>query len=276
MQQTTIVNSKSQSQKKPFMDNIASGLNSFVHELEKGFVKTVEEVTGAWAAATDQRFRRIFMFPADERLIGEFWGQCISDGRAVSCTCYVSSNHFSFIVDTPSGKANVVLLLRDIVSVQAAVALRGSGAPIIQPVSDQYARADAFQVFTVDMKFHQFLGFLHFDKAYSALIHAWQALIAPPQPYLPQTYTPSAPQVYTTTTTSQVVTPPSIVSPQFAAPQSVSQSAASQSISVQLEKSQPVYFAETTTTTISPASTSDDILVLSHPSSPSPPPPPNM
>lgn len=167
--------------KRSFFDSLASGLNSLVNDLEKGFVKTSEEMSGAWAKVTDQvyshnahkpvlmhtqRFRRTFKFPPEERLIGEFWGQCISGGRAISCTCYVSSNHFSFVVDIPAGKATVgfmvcglcliivkvIIPLKDIVSVQPAVSLRGLGAPVLQSIPNQGTRADAIQVFTTDMK----------------------------------------------------------------------------------------------------------------------------
>jgi hypothetical protein len=182
--------SASQPKSRGIIATFTSGLNAFVNECEKGITKATEEVNKAWADATEQRFRRAFSgLPADERLVGEYWGQCITGGKSSSCSCYVSTNYFSFVVDLPTGKAHVMIPLREIVNVQPAIVLRSSGtAPVIQPVVDSRAKADALQLYTRDMKLHQFFNFLHYDKVYHALLHAWQTLQGP-QTYSPQGYT---------------------------------------------------------------------------------------
>jgi len=185
-------NLQPQSKGKSILSTITAGLNTLVNEVEKGITKASEEVTKAWSEATDQRFRNNFKeLPADERLLGEYWAQCVTGGKTSSCVCYVSTNFFSFIVDLPTGKAHVMVLLREVVNIQPAVALRSTGlAPVIQPATDAHTKADALQVFTRDMKLHQFFNFLHFDKAYHALLHAWQVLQTP-QTYTTQGYIPS-------------------------------------------------------------------------------------
>jgi hypothetical protein len=176
---------------KGFLASLTAGLNTIVNEVERTITKTSEELNKAWSDATDERFRKAFKFPLEERLIGEFWGQCISGGTTNSCACFVSTNYFSFTVDLPSGKACVTIPLRDIVNVQQAVTLRTTGsAPVLQPVNDSRTKVDAFQIYTNDMKLHQFFSFLQYDKAYHSLLHAWRAIQAP-QTYASQSYVPS-------------------------------------------------------------------------------------
>jgi hypothetical protein len=192
MQQQQSTTATQQSKGKSILASITSGLNMFVNEVEKGFTKASEEIGRAWSEATDQRFRKNFQdMPTDEMLLGEYWAQCVTGGKSCTCACYISSNHFSFMVELPTGKANVMIPLRDIVTIQPAVSLRVSGsAPAIQPVTDGRTKTDALQVYTRDMKLHQFFGFMQYDKACMALQHAWQSLQAP-QPYASQSYMPS-------------------------------------------------------------------------------------
>jgi len=186
---------------------IRETLNVLVNEVEKGITKASEEVNKAWSEATYQRFRKSFSeLPADERLLGEYWAQCVTGGKGCSCSCYVSTNFLSFVVELPTGRAHVMIPLRDIVNIQPAVALRSTGmSPVVQPVVDAHTRPDAIQVYTRDMKLHQFFSFLHFDKAYYALLHAWQT-VQPPQQTTTQ-YLPSY-----SAQSSQPVAQPSTIS----------------------------------------------------------------
>jgi hypothetical protein len=170
---------------KGFLASLASGLNTLVNEVEKGVTKATEEVNKAWTEATDQRFRKAFQLPPDERLYGEYWAQCLSGtSKTHSCSCYVSSNYFSFVVDLPGDKAKVMIPLKDIVNIQRAVTISSTGpTPVIQTAADPYVRADAIQIYTRDLKLHQFFSFLHYDKAYHSLMHAWKSAQGQPQPH---------------------------------------------------------------------------------------------
>jgi len=198
----------SQSKLSNFLFTVSCGVSYFINEVEKGITKASEEINKAWSEASDKRFRGIFAPLPDERLIGEFWGQCVSGTKSYSCSCYVSNKSFNFVVDLPNGKSTVVIPLRDIVNVQQGVLLRGSGgAPIIHPVTEQHVQKDTLQIFTADLKVHQFHSFLHYDKAYYALMHVWQP---------PSAAQPAAPQGgYIPTQTGPTTTTPL---PAFTAP----------------------------------------------------------
>jgi len=158
------------------LSSITSGVSSFVNEVGRGVNRAVEEVDRAWFDATNNRFRKAFSVPMEEVLYGEFWAQCLNAGKVNSCTCYVSSNYFSFVVHIPNQPATVMIPMRDVVNIQRAVSLRtSSGIPAIQTITDFNVKADALQIFTSDMKLHQFFGFLNFEKAYNSTIFTWNA-----------------------------------------------------------------------------------------------------
>jgi len=168
--------SLSSSSSPGFLSSVTSQINSLASELGKTFNKVIEEVDRGWFNAIDQRFRRAFKVPEEEGLYGEFWAQCLNASNVNSCTCYVSSNYFSFIVSGTGQKTQVILPLREVVNIQKAVSLRTSSKTyVIQPLTDPTMKSDAIQIFTSDLKVHQFFGFMQFEKAYNALMYAWTA-----------------------------------------------------------------------------------------------------
>jgi len=177
----------SKSTSSSILASITSGVNSLANEIGKGVNRAIEEVDRAWFDATNQRFRKAFAVPPGEVLYGEFWAQCVNATQINSCTCYVSSSYFSFIVNVSGQKAQVMLPMKDIVNIQRAISLRTStGAYAIQAATDPNFKTDALQIYTSDMKLHQFISFMQYEKAYNALMYAWNASRQAQQQ--PQTY----------------------------------------------------------------------------------------
>jgi len=157
-----------------FLSSITSGVNTFVNDVGQGFHRAVEEVDKAWSDARINRFHRAFQVPPQEVLYGEFWAQCLNGTSVNTCTIYVSSNFISFIVNVPNQSASVMIPFKDVVNIQRAITLRTqSGIPSIQTTTDPNIKADAIQIFTSDMKLHQFFSFMSYEKSFSATALAW-------------------------------------------------------------------------------------------------------
>jgi len=168
---------------------LESGINTVIHEIDKGFSKVYSD-----PKASDSRFRARFFLPPYEALIFELPAKATTLDNVHNGHMYLSYNYICFYTEFQSQKAAVMIPLRDIVGIQKAMigkSVKETNPNIVpwNPAENKIVDQYVIEFYTNQGKVHQFFSIPEYELAFQKVWATWTGCnksVAPPAPVYPQ------------------------------------------------------------------------------------------
>jgi len=156
-------------------------MNAFSREASRTVNVATRKLT---EKMSEREFQAAFQLSPEEHLFAEHAAKALTTGGTLSGYLYITQARLCFFAEVGKDYVKVAVPFAQVTKIQRGKYIEpkfaGQPAEVI-PSTAGDVRADVIQIFTADMKIHQFTGFSDFDKAFSLLHYTWKVC---------QTYTP--------------------------------------------------------------------------------------